>query len=173
MHKNNSKNPARNTLLSLALLAAFAGTAAASALDARDEVGYVRQGSNASGWVNVSPATGGVYVYGANPQKYPTRPTQVFMVGKPLRQDFVYLTAQEQEGLWHFREAAREKLKIDAIPPATVKPSHKSFVANLNLNWPRVVVEGNKVCVPGLSYSEASDWKDHLLCTNLDSLHVQ
>jgi hypothetical protein len=166
----------KNTLFALTVLAYFwASTALASALDASDDVGYIEQGTTGSGWVNVRPATDGIYVHGASKTKEANRPDQVFMVGTPPRQDFVFLNAQEQEGIWRYRQAQREALRKAAkaaLPhPVDIQTSHKKYLASLN--WPRVVVEGNQVCVPDVEFSDAHDWKDHLLCTYVESLHAQ
>ena len=32
--------------------------------------------------------------------------------------------------------------------------------------WPKVVQQGDKVCVPKLDFSEQPDWRDHLWCFN-------
>jgi len=140
----------------------------ASPLDARDDVGYVKQLSYGSGWVNMSPATDGIYVYGAAP-KNTSRSNKAFMIGKPFPQDVVFLTAQEQEGIWRYKQAKIEALRLAALPPV-IKISHK--ISYSNLNWPHVIVEGKKVCVPTLAFSESSDWQDHLLCTIVESLNV-
>jgi hypothetical protein len=110
-------------------------------------------------------------VHGAREQTKQAAPIKVFMVGKPQRQDFVFLTAQEQEDLWNYRQKLREDMIKAALPKPVVVKTHKNAIATLN--WPHVIVEGSKVCVPSLDYSEAVDWKDHLLCTYLESLHGQ
>src|SRR5208337_3083083 len=96
----------KKTLLPLILMV-FSGAAPAMAspLDARDYVGYIKQGIDGSGWVNVSPATGGLYVNGARGPKNTAR--AAFMVGKPARQDYVFLTAEEQESIWNYRQSLR------------------------------------------------------------------
>lgn len=163
------------TLIVLTLLAYFwASTSMASALDATDDVVYVGQGMAGNGWVNVSPPTDGLYVHGKKKQE--NRPRQVFMVGKPTRQDFVFLNAQEQEGVWRYRQAqldALRKAALSHLPHTTdVKIAHKNYLAGLS--WPRVVVAGNKVCVPEMEFSDANDWRDHLICTHaIESPHAQ
>ncbi len=157
-----------NKLLSVALLAIFSASEATTApLDARDDVGYVTQGSFNNGWVNLSPATGGIYVHGVKDQiKQPQ--IKVLMVGKPSRQDFVYLSLQEQADIWKYRQELLESMRKVALPSAAVaaKTLHKKSIAGLD--WPRVIVEGSQVCVPSFDYSDADNWKDHLVCTYLE-----
>lgn len=154
------------------LLSSGIHCAYSSELDARDDVGYIKQGNYAGGWANVSPATQGNYANGAS--KPTVRPTPVFLVGKPVRQEYIYLSAQEQDDLWHYRQSMREAMKKAALltqsAVATPKPVNKNIYANVKINWPRVTVQGKKVCVPVLSYSEAADWKDHLVCTELGEI---
>jgi hypothetical protein len=159
----------------LILLSAICwNSAIASPLDARDDVVYTQQETHGEGWVNVSPATKGVYVHKPNATHESGRPKEVFMVGKAPRQDFDYLTAEEQEGIWHYRQKIiddrREAMRIAALPPAATKSVHTQGTLS-KLKWPRVIVDGSAVCVPKLEFSEATDWGDHLVCKEVESLH--
>lgn len=152
----------------LALTVAICPAASSSAtLDANDGVGYIKKDTYSSGWGYVKPANDGLYVHGVQNQK-DNRPDQVFMVGKPPRQDFDAFTASEEEGLWRYRH--HEQALIEAAQKAAVKlaQSAERKTHLLNLKWPRITVNGNKVCAPSLEDSESPDWKDHLLCTYLE-----
>jgi hypothetical protein len=159
--------PIMNTKITSFFLILFAMVVAkfsiAAPLDARDDVGYVKQIPYASGWINTYPATGGNYVYGAT-AKNTGRSSAVFMIGKPVPQDAVFLTAQEEEGIWHYKQAKLEELRLASLPLPTKIQRKSNYPV---LTWPRLIVEGQKVCVPTIAFSESLDWQDHLLCTTL------
>ena len=172
-----SKNAPFYLLVIIALvIILIAFSAKAAPLDARDSVNYSKQDTYNSGWVNLTHPTGGQYIYDADANKT-IKTDKAFMVGKPLRQDFEFLTAQEQEGIWLYRNNAQQaainsqpqKLETRKNIARTYKSKHPHNSCNntniQNINWPKIVVNGTKTCVPLANYSDASDWKDHLICT--------
>lgn len=166
--------PPRPVLLLLLIPLCLGGAAIAAPLDARDDVVYTEQETRGAGWANVSPATQGAYVHQPHASHESERTTEVYMVGKASRQDFDYLTAEEQEGIWQYRQKIREErlgaMRIAALPPAQTKVAHERSMLS-GLQWPRVIVDGSAVCVPKLEYSEATDWGDHLVCTDVGFQH--
>ncbi len=166
--------PPRPVLLILLIPVCLGSAAIAAPLDARDDVVYTEQETHGAGWANVTPATNGGYVHEPNASHETGRTTEVYMVGKAPRQDFDYVTAEEQEGLWHYRQKIREEMleamRIAALPPAQTKAARARGMLS-GLQWPRVIVDGSAVCVPKLEYSEAKDWGEHLVCTDVEFQH--
>jgi len=115
------------------------------------------------GWVNISSPEGGVYVYGDEPMLHPKG--AAFTLGKTQRFDYDFFSYQEEEALWLVREDQLKAIETQELGErlALRKRVHKSP----QINWPKVVVRGNQVCVPLLESSEASDWKSHLTCTEV------
>lgn len=154
----------------LALVLTACPVASISAtLDASDAVGYIRKDTYSSGWGYVKPATDGLYAHGVLNQKDANRPDHVFMIGKPSRQEFDAFTASEGEALWRYRH--HEQALLEAAQKAALRPVTESIQRAkrlLKLKWPRITVNGNKVCAPSIDASESPDWKDHLLCTHLE-----
>ncbi|PTT93020.1 hypothetical protein DBR42_00845 [Pelomonas sp. HMWF004] len=124
----------------------------------------------------------GQYVYRNKADHAGTPDSRVFMLGRPARQDFKYLSQAEQTALWNYRQehyvaqanAAKREAEARAAQAAATAArarmvearfTSSAATSNARINWPRVVVMGNKICVPQLAYSEASDWRDHLTCS--------
>ena len=150
------------------LLCFIANAATAAALDSLNNIGFVGREIYGSGVVNILPPADGEYELGT-PNRTTGRP-EVFLMGKPARQDYVYFSAEEQEGLWRFREAkldeqriARERAMREAAHASARRKKPAARLAGLD--WPRVIVNGNEVCVPVLDYSDSDDWREHLTCT--------
>lgn len=168
------------SLLTLCSIGSSALHAETLPLDAHDEIDYNKQGTYGSGWVNITPPTGGQYIYEPELHKG-IKSDKAFMVGKPSRQDFEFLTEQEQEGVWKYRNNAQQALMKSEKPVAKLKSTGKhrtkfshnscSNPPQKNLSWPKIVVNGTQTCVPLVEYSEASDWKDHLTCTEAVGLY--
>jgi hypothetical protein len=157
----------------------------ADELSARDNIEFVEKGIVGSGWVNNAAPLDGIYVHGRHEGHHEKHTDQAVMVGKPTRQDYVFLSAVEQEGIWRYRqkqqeellkEVAKEVAKESAIKAAARNKEMRNGGVSSNLKWPRVVVEaggdGNKVCVPDLQYSEVAEWKEHLICTFVGDSNV-
>jgi hypothetical protein len=143
--------------------------ATASTLDALDDATYISQDDDTAGWVKLKPATGGAYVISRSEEG--TKPKPVFiMIGKPEQTDYVFLTAQEQESIWHYREDKLEEIRKASLPPPPEKKQPNKLAS---MKWPHVIVKGNKVCVPDLFHNDSPDWQDHMTCTYLGDTHVK
>ena len=150
-----------------------------------------RQASPASVVATVLEPAGGQFVYSSAPPA--ARPTIRFAIGKAPQTDYAIFSAEEQHELDLMRNRAAEvrdsvatspssarahanahahaggrpnsNAMRRAVPSSTCEPSSKlSQVAGLA--WPKVVQQGDKVCVPKLDFAEQPDWRDHLWCFN-------
>ncbi|MFP3179715.1 MAG: hypothetical protein RXR20_05280 [Paraburkholderia sp.] len=91
-----------------------------------------------------------------------------FMVGKPARQTYDLFSAEE--------EAALSQVRADQIAAAArnrARLRHVRFHAQPKLNWPKVVLMGDKTCVPQLPFASSADWKDHLVCWSAGDSRVE
>lgn len=141
------------------LLALLAASSISPPSAAGSESYFLRSAPYSSGAANVAPANGGEYIYGRAPGDGRTAST-AFLVGKPLRTDFSFISPAEEEAFVRMldqRRAEEVKRNLD-LARAKVATMRKG------LAWPRVVLRGNEICVPELASSEATDWKEHLTC---------
>lgn len=120
---------------------------------------FVERGRYASGAAVVEPADGGEYVYLplVADSRITTRPV---LAAQPVRELYVFFSAQEEAAMLAFRDqqlAQRLKRQV-------VVARRKHFHASGSLNWPKVVVRVGDICVPELASSEATDWREHLVC---------
>lgn len=112
-----------------------------------------------SGAANVAPAVGGEYVYG--PGAADSRPvTPALLIGAAPRNDYTFLTAAEEEALIKMHDGRR----ADQVRRVLIASRAKYAIKRPALQWPKVVLRNNEICVPELASSEALDWKDHLTC---------
>ncbi|MDN4571863.1 hypothetical protein DBB29_24710 [Pandoraea cepalis] len=85
------------------------------------------------------------------------------MLGKVPRETFVLFSAQEEEALFRARSVKLAEIanahRKHALKRAT---SHRS----VQLDWPKVVIDGDRTCVPTPDFASAIDWKEHLVCWN-------
>jgi hypothetical protein len=122
-------------------------------------VAFVERAPYASGAAVIEPAAGGEYVYGAPVLDGRLR-TQAVLVGAPQRQAYVFFSAEEEAALLAYRDQAlAEQLKRRV---ASARKRH--YNATASLDWPKVVVRADEICVPELASSSAADWRDHLVC---------
>jgi hypothetical protein len=121
--------------------------------------GFAERGLYASGAANVEPAYGGEFVFAAPPADG-RRKTQAVLVGRPERQIYTFMSAQEELALLDYRDKELAK-RAAAMRALTVQHARRPFP---KIDWPKVVVRGGDICVPTLDYSEATDWRDHLVC---------
>jgi hypothetical protein len=140
-----------------------------------------RQASPASAVATVVEPAGGQFVYSS--EMPAARPTIRFAIGKAPTTDYTFFSAEEQHELEVMRDRAVDAQKSieppharangrahanvtrRAVRSSTCEPSSKAgHVAGLA--WPKVVQEGEKVCVPKLDFAEQPDWRDHLWCFN-------
>jgi hypothetical protein len=101
---------------------------------------------------------GGEYVYSQG-ESSDGRTAQRFVLGKPVRTEFSLFSAKEEEALWALRQ---ERIQASQVSVPAHRATHTP--RRLALDWPKVVVEGNTTCVPEAAFSEAPDWKSHLVC---------
>lgn len=163
------KNPLRT-----AVVLALVMVGCAYAQEGANPASFVAQPLSSAGAALLSPFKGGAYVYG--PDSKDSRPTMsAFAVGKAPRDSFEYFSAQEEEALWNLqqdfldeteREEAIAKHLAQRKARAAAKHRQPKPVAAAALDWPRVVVNGASICVPVLSFADAADWRDHLVCWN-------
>ena len=132
-----------------------------------DGVTFVTHGPYAAGAATVQPANGGMYVYSSKPVEDGRRSMR-FMVGKPALQTYDLFSAEE--------EAALSQVRADQIAAAArnrARLRHVRFHAQPKLNWPKVVLMGDKTCVPQLPFASSADWKDHLVCWSAGDSRVE
>lgn len=125
-----------------------------------DGITFAAKAPYVSGAAIVAPAKGGEYVYSARPQN-DGRGTLRFMLGHPPRQNYDLFSAQEEAALWRTREAQRE---VAAAAEQRGRVHAVRHHVGPKLNWPKVVLVGDKTCVPQTSFANASDWQQHLVC---------
>lgn len=131
-----------------------------------DAASYIKNEGYSSGWANISPPQGGMFVY--TPASPDSRiKTQPFSIGRPKRQTYQLFSAQEEEALWLMREK-----KIMAAAAVQEKKGRRRIVRR-SLAWPKVVVRGPEICVPILDHSDSNDWQQHLTCWSPKDSHVE
>ena len=127
---------------------------------AADGVAFVQHGRYVSGAVVVAPANGGEYVYSSKPVD-DGRGTQRFMLGQAPRQNYDLFSSVEEAALWRTRETQREAA---AAANARARTKHVSRRVAPKLNWPKVVLVGDRTCVPQSAFASAAVWQQHLVC---------
>lgn len=124
---------------------------------------FVARQFGSVGWVNIATPEGGQYVYGEEPAARPKG--AVFTLGKTERVDYDFFSYQEEEALWLVREGQLRAFEAQDLRERMAQ--RKRSQKNHQINWPKVVVSGKRVCVPVLESAGASDWQDHLTCTEV------
>lgn len=132
-----------------------------------DGVTFVAHGPYAAGAAAVEPANGGMYVYSSMAVEDGRRSTR-FMLGQPARQTYDLFSAEEEAALY---EARAEKLS--PVGRGRGPLHHLRFHPPLKLNWPRVVIAGDRTCVPQLTFANSADWKEHLVCWSAGDSRVE
>jgi hypothetical protein len=144
-----------------------------------------RQASPASAVATVVEPADGQFVYSS--ELPATRPFIRFAIGKTPPADYSVFSAEEQHELEALRSRSVEEQK-PTEPPLTHAHARSGGQARANvtrravrsstceptsnaghvagLAWPKVVQEGERVCVPKLEFAEQPDWRDHLWCFN-------
>ena len=131
-----------------------------------DAASYIKNEGYSSGWANIYPPQGGMYVY--TPAAPDSRiKTQPFSIGRTKRQTYQLFSAQEEAALWLIRE--RKIMAAAAV--IQEKKGRRTF--RRSLAWPKVVVRGTEICVPILGHSDSSDWKQHLTCWSPKDSYVE
>ncbi|MAF04677.1 MULTISPECIES: hypothetical protein [Herbaspirillum] len=123
---------------------------------------YVAKDKGLSGSALVEYTGGGEFVYGES-AKDSRQQAKPFLVGPVPRQSQTYFSAEEEQALLAFKnQKLAERVKKEVVV------SRKRHVAKTkHYDWPKVVVQGDQVCVPELSSASATDWKDHLTCISV------
>jgi hypothetical protein len=127
-----------------------------------EPTGFAERGLYASGAANVEPAYGGEFVFGTRPFDG-RRQTQAVLIGTPQRQIYTFFSSQEEVALLDYRN--KELAKRASAERAVTVQLHRK--AAPKIDWPKVVVRGDDVCVPTLIHAEAADWRDHLVCQRI------
>jgi hypothetical protein len=133
----------------------------AQAADFFEVARFENAAQRGAGWVVLDTASG-QYVYGDSEEKNSRVITgKPFLIGAIERKDYEFFSYQEEEALWLVMQ--------DQIAVIQPKPKRgESATANLKgVDWPRVVVRGDEVCVPVLESAKADDWREHLTCTEV------
>ena len=119
----------------------------------------------------ISNPYGGEYVYSAKP---PTdgRVVAAIVLGERRRTEFTLFSAEEEEALWRLRD---RQLHPEPVEPKTAIRAARRVakLAVSSIAWPKVVVGGGKTCVPTLQFSDAPDWRDHLVCWSSEAQRVE
>lgn len=150
--------------LGAVLIAACAASASAS-----NGVTYVQQGRYISGAVVVAPASGGQYVYSSRPVD-DGRGSARFMLGQAPRQNYDLFSSVEEAALWRTLESQRESI---AAAHARKRARHTARRSAPKPGWPKVVVVGDRTCVPQTAFASAVDWQQHLVCWSAGDRRVE
>lgn len=112
-----------------------------------------------SGMGNVQPAHGGQYIYG-DPAPQIRKDSPAYLTGSVKRVNWSFFSPEEEVAL----EEIKDK-KMAERARAKILAERKSYLAAVKkIDWPKVVVKGDEVCVPELVGAESPDWKDYLTC---------
>lgn len=165
----------RVLVLAVVFAAASAGRASAQEVETTFK-GAVPIVTDAGAAAVEEPA-GGQYVYSSEHPK--PRPHVRFAIGSAPRSDYTVYSAEEQHAL----EALAERNTIEqrAAAPRVSRAVHQLAAVRLahhpvacvkdesaphpaGLSAPKVLREGNKVCVPRMEFADQADWRDHVWC---------
>lgn len=120
---------------------------------------FVERAPYASGAAVIEPAAGGEYIYG-EPVPDGRLRTRPVLASAPQRQTWTFFSAEEEAALLAYRDQTlAQQLKRHVV--AARQRHHR---ATGTLDWPKVVVRASEICVPELASSDATDWRDHLVC---------
>lgn len=127
--------------------------------------GFAERGRYASGAAIVEPAAGGEYVHAPQmvDQRLRTRPVLTVALE---RQAYVFFSAEEEQALLNYRDRQLASFLKDRV----VVARKRHYRATGKLDWPKVVVRADEICVPELASSEAADWRSHLVCHRMGAL---
>lgn len=139
------------------------------AASASDGVTYAPQAPYVSGEAVIAPPQSGAYVYSSRPQN-DSRGTMRFMLGHASRQNYDLFSASEEAALWRTREIQREEVAAANARALARRVHHRS---GPKLDWPKVVLVGDKTCVPQTSFANAADWQQHVVCWSSGDRRVE
>lgn len=98
------------------------------------------------------------------------------MVERPERADYVFLSAQEEQELFNYKQDKLEEEALEAQTQLAQRSlalqsgalSQHKIDHHPHVNWPRVVIQDDQsVCVPEVEFAQSKDWKQHLTCTQI------
>ncbi len=134
------------------------------AADFADVARFESAEERGAGWVNFHSSSG-QYVYGevddAHTQGKRITTNKPFLIGGIERKDYEFFSHQEEEALWLVLQD-----QIAAMQPK-LKRRANAVVSLKGIDWPRVVVRGDEICVPALKSANAEDWREHLTCVEV------
>lgn len=120
---------------------------------------YAEKRIYSSGAGNVMPSNGGEYVYGEGVADG-RREFPAMLLSGYTRHDYVLFSYEEESEL---RALKDQKLAKFALEKEAAE--RKAYLAKVSkYDWPKIVINGEQVCVPELASSEAINWKDKLTC---------
>ena len=134
-----------------------AHAAHAQSLENRAE--FIAQELVSAGAAHLTSPNGGAYVYGPA-QRDARRTVEAFPIGGAKRHDYVFFDDQEEAALWAMLQEGTQPNN----PEVRRQLVHRTRVHPKILEWPRVVMNGQQVCVPKTQFAWATDWRDHLTC---------
>ena len=112
------------------------------------------------------PSNDGVYIYGK--VEFDSRiPSKAIIVSRPIRTDYVLLSAQEESDLWHYKQIQTNANQVELDRLIKIEKQTRANLKYQSIKWPKVIINNDKVCVPLLNFSENKEWKNHLTCTDL------
>jgi hypothetical protein len=122
-------------------------------------IGFAERAPYASGAAIVEPPAGGEYIHA--PQLADARArTRPILTAPALRQTYVFFSTEEEQALLRYRDQQLASL----LQQRLVAARKRRDGASGRLDWPKVVVRADEICVPELASSESADWRDHLVC---------
>ncbi len=119
-----------------------------------------------SGAANIQEQNGGTYVYGS--QKDFRKESKPIVLEKNRATYYELVTIQEEEALLQMRD----KILGERLLKEQVRQRRAYLAAVKKLDWPKVVVIENKVCVPTIASSGSRDWKADMTCYELSESFV-
>lgn len=126
--------------------------------------GFIEKRPYSSGAAVIVSAAGGEYVHGDQTRDARVRSAPI-LVQAPVRQSYSLYTSEEQGVLFAYVDRERARL---VKKPTAVRSASTGRQRWEKLDWPKVVLRGDDICVPTLESSNAPDWRSHLLCHRVE-----
>lgn len=141
------------------------------ALPSTNGVAFVPHAPYVEGGAVIESPQGGDYVYSKDIPDDGRRP-QRFMLGKAPRPNYDLFSEKEEAALWNTREAMVAAEQAKRAQRARRTGHHAKRASRPSLNWPKVIVVGEKTCVPTREFATSPEWQKHLICWDRGSRHV-
>ncbi len=117
-----------------------------------------------NGVANIQFPNGGTYFY-SDQVPSPNRISPPVVMGVVKRNSWQFFAPDEEEALLHLRDK-----KLAELAKKKAISDRKAYLKQVSrYDWPKILLKDGQLCVPELASSEATDWKDHLICTHVDS----